>query len=105
MIMQKYSPLDPEKGRKFLAAVRSAMASPQDANPELLDLSQILSNGLLLCSDIPYFSGIDWNPENVLLDGTTPKFIDGFNVSGSSIVELLNQGMSVELVHSPVDLD
>ena len=93
--MPRYTPVAAEQGPHFLASLKAAVDSPLDADPELSKLIQILSRGLLMCADIPYFSGIDWNPANVLLNGATPKFIDAFNVSGSSIMELLNQGKPV----------
>ncbi len=47
---------------------------------------------------MPYFAGgIDWNPENVLFEGTRPILVDAFNIKGSAIVALLEKGEPVEL--------
>ncbi len=84
---------------------------------ELEDLWEILQKGLTRCASIPYFQGVDWNPENVLFEGDTPKFVDPYNVSGSTIAGCLRRGEPVELheqaiedflsipFHSPVNLD
>ena len=93
----KYATRDRQEQQEFLDALRSAFIEHETADFELNVLCRILREGLQQAENLPYFSGIDWNPENVLFDGTTPKFVDAFNISGSQITKRLDKGDPVDL--------
>ena len=61
-------------------------------------LCRIIRQGQQEASGLAYFDGVDWNPDNVLFDGNTPKFVDAYNIRGSQITACLERG-------DPVDLD
>jgi hypothetical protein len=55
---------------------------------ELASLAQILKRGLAACEIlVPYFGGMDWNPENIMLDGATAIVVDGFAQEGWIITD------------------
>ena len=96
--MPKYQRRECHEQQTFLDLVQYAMASADASTCELGSLCRIMEAGLRQAEALPYFDGMDWNPENVVFDGTTPKFVDAFNIRGSRITALLKEG-------EPVDLD
>ena len=86
-----------QKQQGFLDSLRSAFEERETSDIKLKALSRILREGLKQAETLPYFSGIDWNPKNVLFDGSTPKFVDAFNISGSQITKRLDKGDPVDL--------
>jgi hypothetical protein len=100
--MPRYVAGDLARRAAFLAALQSAMVSEHDER-ELAALSQTLKRGIAAGHAlVPYFAGMDWNVENVLLDGATPKVVDGFAQAGETITAGIAQGTPLQL--SPVDI-
>ena len=95
--MPRYAKREREEHLGFLEMLRSALEKNETANSEISLLCRILRQGLQQASNLPYFAGIDWNLDNILFDGTTPKFVDPFNIGGSKITERLERGDSVDL--------
>ncbi len=93
----KYAKRDRKEYQGFLDMLRSALEEDEATDSEIGLLCHILREGLRQADSLPYFAGMDWNPDNILFDGTTPKFVDAFNIGGSQITERLEKGDSVDL--------
>ena len=93
----KYATRDRADQQGFIDALKSALTEGETADFELDILCRILREGLQQADNLPYFSSMDWNPDNVLFDGETPKFVDAFNIGGSRITERLDRGDAVDL--------
>ncbi|MCK5831116.1 MAG: hypothetical protein KAH20_12540 [Methylococcales bacterium] len=46
---------------------------------------------------IPYFAGIDWNPDNIVFENGIPIFLDAFYQEGSEITQTIKSGESTAL--------
>lgn len=84
----------PEELRvEFLNRVKAAMESGEGLNSNLSRLGTILRAGLEKgFKDIPYFAGMDWNPENVMFNGSVPVLIDAYYQKGEEITRLARNG-------------
>lgn len=101
--MPRYAPCAVSLRTSFLAALQAAINAPENSG-EFAVLAQTLKRGLDLGQHtVPYFGGIDWNPDNVLLDGRTPKFGDGFMQNGSAITEGIDRGAALALTQAEID--
>ena len=95
--MPRYASEEIERQQAFLDRLKSTMANRNAADSELADLCSILEIGIQRTDRLPYSDGIDWNPENVLSDGSNPKFVDAFSSGGTHITARLEKGEPVEL--------
>lgn len=101
--MPRYMPGDETLRAGFIAALQAAM-NAEERSSELAALAQTLRRGLDLGQQtVPYFGGIDWNPDNVMLDGDTPKFVDGFMQNGSAIAKDMDHGAALALTQAEID--
>lgn len=101
--MPRYMPGDVTLRAGFIAALQAAMDG-QEISREFTALAQTLKRGLVLGQQsVPYFGGIDWNLDNVLLDGRTPKVVDGFMQNGSVITDRIDCGATLALTQTEID--
>ena len=101
--MPRYTHGDVTLRAGFIAALQAAMDAPENRS-ELAALALTLQSGLVLGQQtVPYFGGIDWNLDNVLLAGLTPKVVDGFMQNGSVITDSIDCGAALTL--TPVEID
>ena len=79
------------------------MHSEGETDNSLNALTQVLRRGIAIGNKtVPHFQGIDWNIENVLLDGTTPILVDGFYQQGATIWEGIHQGTASPLTEAEI---
>jgi hypothetical protein len=91
-----YAAGDPDRRKRFLADLQAAMERGEAG--ELEPLGRILRRGLAAGQALlPYFGEMDWNVENVLLDGPTPVLIDAFTYDGPTLTERIAAGLPVDL--------
>jgi hypothetical protein len=100
--MPRYTPGDVTRRADFIASLQAAMDGHESSH-ELAALAQTLKRGLALGQQsVPYFGGIDWNLDNVLLDGLTPKVVDGFMQNGSAINDGIDCGAALTLTPTEI---
>lgn len=100
--MPRYTPGDVTLRADFIVALQAAMDGHESSH-ELAALAQTLTRGLTLGQQVvPYFGGIDWNLDNVLLDGLTPKIVDGFMQNGSAITDGIDSSATLTLTPTEV---
>lgn len=101
--MPRYAPEDISLRENFLVALEVAMVAEGDRS-ELTSLCQILKRGIaagkLL---VPYFFGLDTNIDNVMLEGRTPKLVDGFGQAGAIITEGIAKRVPLELNQAEIE--
>ncbi|MCB0109590.1 MAG: hypothetical protein KDE53_26895 [Caldilineaceae bacterium] len=101
--MPCYTREDSSLREDFLAALEAAMVAESDGS-ELAFLAQILKRGIaagkLL---VPYLFGLDMNLDNVMLEGRTPKLVDGFGQAGAIITEGIAKGLPLELNRAEIE--
>ncbi len=93
----RYFKREREKQQGFLDVLKATLEEDKTADPEIDQLGCILRKGLRQADNLPYFAGMDWNPDNVLFDGDIPKLVDAFNICGSNITQRLEKGDPVNL--------
>jgi hypothetical protein len=101
--MPRYVAGDMSLRKDFLDALKATMVSGEDSS-ELASLAQIFKRGIAAGKIlVPYFEGMDWNLENILLDGGIPKVVDGFCQAGAIITDSIAKGVSLELNRSEIE--
>ena len=101
--MPRYVSGDVALREAFLVALQAAMVSEGNGSG-LASLSQILKRGIAVGQVlVPYFGGMDWNVENVLLDGAIPKVVDGFGQAGETITAGIAQGVPLQLNQAEIE--
>ena len=101
--MPRYAPGGSAFCHEFAAALKAAMSGEAE-NDDLAGLARILQRGIAEGEAyIPYFAGVDWNPENVLVDGETPVLVDGFYQGGKTITQRIAQGLPMLIGQTEIE--
>ena len=101
--MPRYTEAEPSTRASFLEALRAAMASEAD-DVELASLAQILKRGIAAGEAlVPYFAGMDWNANNIVLDGANVKVLDGFAQAGRVITDGIAQAVTLKLSRAEIE--
>jgi hypothetical protein len=101
--MPRYVVGDPAVRAAFFAELQAAMAA-DPVSVELASLAQILKRGIAAGKIlVPHFGGMDWNLNNILLDGSTPKLVDGYCQAGALITEGIAKSLPLELNQTEIE--
>lgn len=101
--MPRYEKGSQARREGFVDELQVAL-SGHSSDKAMLRLAKILSEASASATkSVPYFAGVDLNPDNVMFYDDTPVFLDALYQHGSQITDLLSKGSPVELNEREID--